>query len=319
MRYFLLVGTAVLARLGAFAALAQAPAPPPIEISDPGPRGIRINRDGIFANYFPGKGGAKRPGVLLLAGSEAGLGFGTVRIAQALAAEGFSILQLCYFGCPDLPPKLVNVPLETFSAGLDWLKRQPDIDGTRIAILGGSKGAEAALLTASRASGIKAVIATQPSSVVWPGIAYSDTIQPGWTEKGNTLPYLPYANVPIAQGNLFARYDGAMPSLPEHADAVIRVERIDAPILLVCGEADTLWPSCKMADQIALRRKQAGKSAPEILRYPDAGHEVFGLPIDASDPHYAHLGGLGGTPAGIAAAHADDWPKTVAFLKEKLL
>ena len=299
-------------------ALAQSMTPPPIEISDPGSGASRINQDGIFANYFPGKGEGSRPGVLLLAGSEGGLGFGTVRIAQAMAAEGFSVLQLCYFGCPGLPSKLVNVPLETFSSGLDWLKRQPNVDGTRIAIVGGSKGAEAALLAASRVKDVKAVVATQPSSVVWPGIAYSDTIQPGWTEKRTALPYLPYANVPITQGGLFARYDDAMPSLPQHPDAIIPVERIDAPILLVCGEADTLWPSCKMADQIAARLHSSGKPAPEILRYPDAGHEVFGLPIDASDPHYAHLGGLGGTPAGIAAAHADDWPRTVAFLKEKL-
>ncbi len=73
-----------------------------------------------------------------------------------------------------------------------------------------------------------------------------------------------------------------------------------------------------MADQIAARRTQFGKPMPQILRYAGAGHEVFGLPISQSDPHYAHLGGLGGTPAGIAAAHADGWPKVVAFLKERL-
>jgi len=124
-------------------ALAQGMTPPPIEISDPGPGAVRVAQDGIFANYFPGKGDGRRPGVLLLAGSEGGLGFGTVRIAEALSAEGFSVLQLCYFGCPGSPTKLVNVPLETFLNGLDWLKRQPGVDGARIAIMGGSKGAEA--------------------------------------------------------------------------------------------------------------------------------------------------------------------------------
>ena len=73
-----------------------------------------------------------------------------------------------------------------------------------------------------------------------------------------------------------------------------------------------------MADQIAARLKANGRPAPAILRYANAGHEVFGLPIDRSSPHFAHLGSLGGTPDGIAAAHEDDWPKTVAFLKNAL-
>lgn len=297
-------------------ARAQMPSPPPIQIVDPAPGGLRIVERGIFANYFPGKGAGPRPGILLLAGSEGGLP--PEHIASALQQEGFAVLQLCYFGCPGLPDKLVRVPLETFADGLEWLRHRPDIDPVRLAILSGSKGSEAGLLAASRDSGLKAVVATQPSSVAWPGIAYSPDIQPGWIEQGKPIPYLPYANISIAEKGLFARYNEALPDLPAHPEAVIPVERIGAPILLVCGEADSLWPSCPMADQIAARLRQAGKPAPQILRYPDAGHEVFGLPIAETDPHYAHLGSLGGTPAGIAAAHADAWPKVLAFLKEHL-
>ena len=295
---------------------AQGLTPPPIEIVDPVPGGVRVAEPGVFANYYPGKGSGPRPGILLLAGSEGGLPH--EHIAPVLQDEGFAVLQLCYFGCPGQPGKLVNVPLETFANGLDWLRHRQEVDPTRLAILGGSKGAEAALLVASRTPGLKAVVATQPSSMAWPGIAYSPDIQPGWTEAGRPLPYLPYANVSIAEKGLFARYNEALVNLPAHQDAVIPVERITAPILLVCGEADTLWPSCPMSDQIAARLRQSGKPAPQILRYPDAGHEVFGLPIAPSDPYYAHLGSLGGTPAGIAAAHADGWPKVLAFLKEKL-
>ena len=107
MKYPHIICAAMLFACGG--ALAQSMTPPPIEISDPGPDASRIDQDGIFANYFPGKGQGSRPGVLLLAGSEGGLEFGTVRIAQALAAEGFSVLQLCYFGCPGLSPILGRV------------------------------------------------------------------------------------------------------------------------------------------------------------------------------------------------------------------
>jgi dienelactone hydrolase len=314
MQKWIIAGTAIL--LTITGARAQAPVLPPIVIADPLAGSVRVESGGVFGNYVPGAGAGPRPGILLLAGSEGGLPI--EHIASALQAEGFGVLQLCYFGCPGLPEKLVNVPLETFANGLEWLRRQPDIDPARLAILGGSKGAEAALLAASRASGLKAVIATQHSSVAWPGIAYTPQMQPGWTEQGRPIAFLPYANVSIAEKGLFARYNEALPDLPAHPGAVIPVERLGAPVMLICGEADSLWPSCPMSDQIAARLRQSGKPAPLILRYPNAGHEVFGLPIAPSDPHYAHLGSLGGTPAGIAAAHADAWPRVVEFLRQNL-
>jgi dienelactone hydrolase len=302
------------------AAKAQDPPPaamtlPPPEVSDPLPGGERIAGDHVFANFYPGKGEGRRPGVLLLAGSEGGLGGGTGRIAQALAGEGFAVLQLCYFGCPGLPPRLANVPLEIFTQGLAWLKRDPRVDGSRLAVMGGSKGSEPALLLAARAPELKAVVATQPSSVVWPGITFEPEPKPGWTENGSPLDFLPYAKDSETEKGIFFHYKNALAGLGAHPGAVIAVEKIRAPILLVCGEADTLWPSCPMADQIAARLKAKGRRMPTILRYANAGHEVFGLPIDRSSPHFAHLGSLGGTPDGIAAAHEDDWPKTVAFLK----
>jgi hypothetical protein len=293
------------------------PAPPPPEISDPAPAGIRIAEADVFANYFRGAGAGRHPGILLLSGSEGGLGRLTGNMATALASEGFSVLQLCYFGCPGLPEKLVGVPVETFSNALRWMRHRPDIDPGRIGILGGSKGSEAALLAASRDTRLKAVVATQPSSVVWPGIAYSVETHPGWLEHGKALAYLPYARNG-AMTDIFAQYNDALGDISRHPEVVIPVERITAKIMLVCGEADRLWPSCPMADQIQERLAAHSRPAALILKYPDAGHEVFGLPIDPSSPHYQHLGSLGGTPAGIAAAHADAWPKVVAFFKEEL-
>ena len=314
----------VFAALSVGRALAQAPQNAPAmtlpvpEVADPGPGGVRVASDGIFANFYPGKGEGRRPGVLLLAGSEGGLGDGTGQIAEALAGEGFAVLQLCYFGCPGLPPQLAHVPLELFSRGLAWMRRQPGIDARRLAVMGGSKGAEAALLAAARDPRLKAVVATQPSSVAWPGITFKPEPEPGWTERGKPIAFLPYAKDTDTEKGIFAHYKNGLAALSAHPDAAIAVERITGRMLLVCGEADKLWPSCPMADQIAARMTAHGKAPPMILRYPDAGHEVFGLPIDRGSPHFAHLGGLGGTPEGIAAAHADDWPKTVAFLKEAL-
>ena len=78
--------------------------------------------------------------------------------ALRLQDAGFSVLHLAYHNAPGKPAKLVNVPLEDFYRGLDWLKRQPGIDADRIGIVGYSKGAEAGLLVATRYPGIRAAV-----------------------------------------------------------------------------------------------------------------------------------------------------------------
>jgi dienelactone hydrolase len=295
------------------------PGMPPIQVLDPGPEGQRVAVEGVFANYFPGRGAGTRPAILELGGSEGGLGGGALREAKALQAEGFSVLQLCYFGCTGTPDRLASVPLETFARGLAWLRAQPGVDPDRVGVVGGSKGSEAALLAATRDPKLKAVIATMPSSVAWPGITYAQGMAPSWTEGGQAVPYLPYAPyTAMSKGGIFYLYADALPALPEHPQSIIPVERIGGRIMLVCGEADTLWPSCPMTDFMAARLRAKGRPEPVLLRYKDAGHAVFGVPVERSSPNFANLGALGGTAEGNAAARADAWPKAVAFLKAAL-
>jgi dienelactone hydrolase len=315
------IAAVIAALLPAIAVADTPPRPPPtlppIVVGDPGPDGVRIDRDGVFANFFAAKKAGRRPAILLLGGSEGGLQPGDGGSVKALTAEGYDVLYLCYFGCPGTPPQLAGVPLETFDRALAFLRAQPGVDPKRIAVVSGSKGAEAALLVASRDTGLKAVVAGMPSSVAWPGVVNSLTMQPSWTSGGAPVPFLPYAFAAYAKGGIFGLYSGALPTLAQHPEAAIPVERIRGPILLVCGEADTLWPSCPMADQISARLRAKGRPAASVLRYKDAGHQVFGPPVDTAGPH-DWLASLGGTAAGNAAARVDGWPKVVAFLRAVL-
>lgn len=298
------------------AASAQPPPgiPTPV-VGDPGPGGRRIEQDGVFANYYLATRPGQRPAILFIGGSEGGLNPGIGRVIAPLVAQGYDVLYACYFGCPGTPPQLASVPLETFDRALKWLKAQPGVDPRRIGILAGSKGSEAALLVAVRHPELRAVVAGMPTSVVWPGITTTGAPGPSWTLHGKPLPYLPYAFAAFAKGGVFALYANALPMEAEHPDAVIEVERIAAPLLLICGEADTLWPSCKMADEIAAHRAAHHRSRPTILRYPNAGHGVFGPPPPTAVPALAQLGGA---PEGNLAARADAWPKMLAFLAARL-
>ena len=60
--------------------------------------------------------------------------------------------------------------------------------------------------------------------------------------------------------------------------AIIPVERIAAPILLVAGDADRLWPSAIMAQQIMQRRQSmSSRFADRLLIYSGARH-LIGIP-----------------------------------------
>lgn len=292
---------------------------PALVIAEPGPTGRRVTSGGLLANYFPGRGLGRHPAILILGGSEGGLGNSTKRNALALQAEGFSVLQLSFYRAPGEPHNLELVPLETFSAGLAWLRRQPAVDPDRVGIVGGSKGAEAALLVATRHPELRAVVAGMPSSVVWEGLSWEDSGRFGssWSERGRPVDYLPNGGWQWTF-DVSGIYRTALENLPRHPGAAIPIERSSAPVLLICGEADALWPSCPMARQLQLRARQYSRPELTVLAYPDAGHGVFGPPLAETDPAFDRLDGLGGTDQGNNRARRDGWPRVIAFLKSAL-
>lgn len=311
----LAVGCGALLALALLAGLALwiwKPWVPEIEVVEPGEGGRRVAIGSNPGNYYPPAPGQAVPGILILGGSEGGLGGGVGSMAQALHREGHAVLQLSYFRAPGQPEDLVRVPFETFLSGLDWLKRQPGVDPQRIAIVGGSKGAEAALLAASMRGDVRAVVAGMPSSVVWPGFSWTGTSVEGssWTLGGKDVPALPYGEGDFRQG-IGSVYVNGLKQAGSHPRAAIPIERSRATVLLVCGEADSLWPSCPMARQLAKRDPRV-----TVLAYPDAGHGVFGPPVAADKAK--GLATLGGSGEGNNRARADSWPKVLAFLEREL-
>lgn len=176
---------------------------PEIEVLDPGPTGQRIDQDELFGNFYPAAGNtgisqdAPRPAVLLLGGSEGGLGSGAKQMALSLQEEGFTVLHLAYFGAPEQPDALERIPLELFDQALEWLKEQPGVDPERLAVVGASKGAEAALLVATRRSDLSAVVAGMPTNVAWNGIDWARNGQSpysSWTASGEEVPTMPFSD-----------------------------------------------------------------------------------------------------------------------------
>lgn len=312
-----IVASLVLIIVGAAAWIAFRP---PVDgvVVDPGPTGTRVNHDGLLGNYFPARPQEARPGILLLGGSEGGLSRDVSRQAKLLQEAGFHVLHLAYHTAPDKPPTLKRIPLEEFYSGIDWLKEQPAVDGDNIAIVGYSKGAEAALLVATRYPGIKAVVAGMPSSVVWDGLDVESFLIGGisssWKEAGVQIASLAYGSMGPGD-ELLPVFVNALKELPRHPETIIPVEQFHGSLMMVCGERDNLWPACQMGDQIVSRARKKGRQPPVLLRYADAGHGVMGAPAPPDDPEIVKFARLGGTAEANARARADSWPKIIRFLK----
>lgn len=288
------------------AALAAAPAPPTVEVRDAG----------LVADYFAADPATASPGaIIVLGGSEGGLG-GSRNLARRLAAAGFDAIAVSYFGEAGQSSRLDQVPIEPVTRAREWLEARPG-PGEAIAVLGVSKGGELALLTASRDPAIKAVVAAVPSHVVWQGIDMQGGMTgSSWTAGGVPLPYVPYD---LSNGfiSVHALYAGSLASAP--AEAEIPVEQIAGPVLLVSGQADTLWPSTEMANRVEQRlRANNFPHGVTHLAYPGAGHAVFGAPVRADTPGLERVLSVGGTIDGLVAARADVWPRAIAFLKDAL-
>ncbi|WP_329283630.1 acyl-CoA thioester hydrolase/BAAT C-terminal domain-containing protein [Streptomyces sp. NBC_01451] len=150
-------------------------------------------------------------------------------------------------------------------------------------MLGVSKGAEAALLTAVRDLRVDVVIALSPTSRVWCNVGpgrdgEQRPYRSSWTWQGRALPFVPMDDswTPVNPGSGPAAIRGWY-ELSERSfvyllpQAEIPVERARADLLLVAGGDDAMWPSLRFAEQLAQRRRSAGTTAHLIARH-DAGH-----------------------------------------------
>ncbi len=295
---------------------ATAQTAPPAPAAAPVPPTVELREAGLVADYFAADPATASPGaIIVLGGSEGGLG-GSRNLARRLAAAGFDAIAVSYFGESGQSSRLDQVPIEPVARAREWLEARPG-PGEAIAVLGVSKGGELALLTASRDPAIKAVVAAVPSHVVWQGIDMQGGMTgSSWTSGGVPLAYVPYD---LSNGfiSVHALYAGSIASAP--AETEIPVEQIAGPILLVSGQADTLWPSTEMANRVEQRLRTHGFAhGVTHLAYADAGHAVFGAPVRADTPGLERALSVGGTIDGLVAARADLWPRVLAFLKDAL-
>lgn len=242
----------------------------------------QVREDGLIGTFAAPAGlETAKPALLVFGGSEGGLAAG---LALQLAALGHPALAISYFGMPGQPPRLEEVPVEPFLAGLDWLRDRPEADPDRIIAFGVSRGGEMALwLAADRPELVHGAIAPVGAGELWCG--YPDGGKAAWTLDGEPLPCTAGAVEPAS---------------------AIDVAAIAGPVVLACGTADALWPSCELMQRTAERRAPHAAPGDAAVHGEGAGHFLTASPYSPAFP--------GDDPAADAQARAAFWAAVVEAL-----
>jgi len=240
------------------------------------------------------------------------------------AEQGIATLAIRWFGGAGQPAGPCEIPLETFTTAIDLLEAH---GVRRFGVLGASKGAEAAMLTAIRDPRIDVVVAVSPSAYVrgWTlgGSGADGKPHPHrscWTWRGKPLAFVPMDDAwalerrhlkgPIA---IRGWYDASERTYADRlAMAEIPVEEARADLVLIAGADDEMWPSDRYAAQLAARRRTAAKSV-HVIERPDAGHRPF---FPGEDPYpESPTFKYGGTNDADAMLGAAAWPIVVTVLR----
>lgn len=286
----------------------------------------RVETDGFFGElYLPAEDRFPGKALIAFSGSDGGLAL-TRALAGVFQARGLSTLALAYVGEEGLPQGFSGIPIEYVEAAA---KRLHAMGYEKVGLWGISKGAELALTAGSLLPGlVNAVVAVAPMNTVCQAFVKGKGIVflPGscWSFRGQELPYSPYRvrKFPLGQvlrqslrNREMGMYDLYLPLVeqPEPA-AVIRVEDITGPILLISSKMDTMWPSERAAGKILERLRAHGfPYAYQHLSY-DYGSHLF-VPMELPSARlFRSERGKNKEPA--RKARMDSLEKTLSFVSQ---
>jgi dienelactone hydrolase len=282
--------------------------------------------DDVRGEIFLPAAGPSAPGVLLLAGSGGGL---DLAAAALLASCGYAVFTQGLFAHDDLPPHMVDIPVERVCRGLQWLARR--LGHRRIVLRGISKGSEAAFRAAlALPDHVAGLVLWVPSPMTTTGRGAEPGPRALLTEGGLPVPHArplpdeppidPRAGSPAQPLALTPSFERQWQH-PAHAAFVHPVERLACPTLVVSAGDDRIWPSVLAGEMLIERhRSHGGRAALEHDSHPGAGH---GINLPMTSESLSHLTwhprqklwlAVGGTPAGNGQAAGAAWQRLRRFI-----
>jgi pimeloyl-ACP methyl ester carboxylesterase len=220
------------------------------------------NHDKVNTELFLGEGD-NQPLIVGLGGSEGGNAWASdfwKGQRDEFIAQGYSFLAVAYFGEKGTPQNLDRIALEGVHQAIREAAKNPRINGKCVALIGGSKGAELALLLGSHYSDIDAVVAIVPGNAVYPALTIAMNT-PSFTLNGENLPFVPVpasATWPLIKGDLRAVWEEMLKDQKAVDRASIAVEKINGPVFFLSATKDEAWPSTEMSVSMEQRLKKNG-------------------------------------------------------------
>ena len=220
-----------------------------------------------------------QPLIVGLGGAEGGNAWTRPRfkpVRDMFLEQGYAFLALAYFGGRDTPSDLDRISVEGVHAAIMEAAADPRVNEDCIAIVGGSKGAELALLLASHYPGIKAVVGVVPGHAVFPAHTIAMNT-PSFALNEQPLPFVPvpWNAVPaLISQDLRSAFEAMLSDEEAVERAAIAVEKINGPILLLSATRDEFWPSMEMSKAIVERLRQNEYPFPVEHVAVEGGHEA---------------------------------------------
>lgn len=251
---------------------------------------IRLETPGVESILYLGEN-KKQPLIVGFGGSEGRNAWSSdywKKTRDQFLEKGYAFLAIGYFGCKDTPDTLNRIAIDKVHTAIQKAAGHPKVNRKKIALIGGSRGADLALLIASYYKDIDAVVSIVGSSAVFPGHT-SHYTTPCWTYEGKDLTFLPVneAAVPyLKKGNLRRTFEAMLTDTAAREAAAIPVEKINGPVLFLSATRDQICPSTPMAEQMTARLNEKGFRYQVEHKAVEGGHAE---PLKHFDSVFAFL------------------------------
>lgn len=194
---------------------------------------IRVSTKGgkfLFAWFVPALDLHPAPAIVVMHGWGANASL-MLPAALPLHAAGFAVLLIdarCHGNSDDDDFSSLPRFAEDIETGLDWLRQQPEVDNRRLAVIGHSIGAGAALLCATRRTDLRAVVSLSAFAHPY------EVMRRFLADAHIPYPVLGWYVLRYVQQVIGARFDDIAP--------LTSMAHARCPVLLVHGMDDDMVP-----------------------------------------------------------------------------
>lgn len=202
-----------------------------------------------------------QPLIVGLGGSEGGNAWASdywKNTRDQFIEKGYAFLAIGYFKAKNTPDTLNKIAIEDIYSAIKLATLNSKINKKKIAIIGGSRGADLALLLGSYYKEIDCIVSIVGSNAVFPGHTNHFTTS-CWSFKSKELPFVPVndAAIPhLMKRDLRSAFESMLLDTIAVNRAAIKTENINGPILFLSAKSDEICPSSQMAESMIERLKK---------------------------------------------------------------